>query len=313
MRRFVNNSSRRSRRNWAEVETTRITPDAANAELSAEAIRVGLKAVEVTKHAGGHVVRLDDWVPVEEPLELRIGYLDTAGNRAVKALAVTMRTPGHDDELALGFLLTEGLLDTAAEVQRMHSPAENVVQVELADGVKPALHRLERNFYTTSSCGVCGKVSLAAVHATVKRPLGAGRPVVGASLVPELPERLRAAQRGFDHTGGIHAAGLFDVAGNLLCIREDVGRHNAVDKVIGASLQAGRLLGAGGILVVSGRASFELVQKAVVAGIPILAAVGAPSSLAIGLAKEAGATLLGFVRPGRFNVYTGGERIDEGR
>jgi FdhD protein len=268
----------------------------------------GVRVVQIEKHAGPHAVGCDDVVPVEEPLEIRLGY-DRAGVRVGRTLAVTMRTPGHDGELAVGFLVGEGLLRARDELAEVRVVGANVVQVELAAGLTPDLRALDRNFYTTSSCGVCGKTSLDAVRAVIRTPLTPGRPQVARAMVPDLPELLRAAQPVFAHTGGLHAAGLFDAAGRLLLAREDVGRHNAVDKLVGARLLAGALPASEAVLVLSGRASFELVQKALLAGIPVIAAVGAPSSLAVALAAEFGATLLGFVRPGRFNVYAGAERI----
>lgn len=269
---------------------------------------IGVRVVHIEKHAGPHAVGCDDGVPIEEPLEIKLGY-DRAGLRVVRTMAVTMRTPGHDAELAVGFLAGEGILRARSDVAEVRVVRANVVQIELAAGVTPDLRALERNFYTTSSCGVCGKTSLAAVRAVITAPITPGRPQVARALVPQLPERLRAAQPVFDHTGGLHAAGLFDATGRLLLAREDVGRHNAVDKLIGARFMAGALPASEAVLVLSGRASFELVQKALLAGIPVIASVGAPSSLAVALAAEFGATLLGFVRPGRFNVYAGGERI----
>jgi len=223
-------------------------------------------------------------------------------------LSVTMRTPGHDEELALGFLFTEGLIEGPEQVLRVAycedvKPEErgNVVRAELAPDVTvdPALW--QRNFYTTSSCGVCGKSSIEAVHVRCRRPMDPSAPL-DPWLITALPERMRAAQTVFKHTGGIHAAALFDAQGQLLLLREDVGRHNAVDKVIGAARRAGLPL-SNGRLLVSGRAGFELVQKCIVAGIPVMAAVGAPSSLAVQLARESGLQLFGFVRDGRCNRY----------
>jgi FdhD protein len=221
-----------------------------------------------------------------------------------------MRTPGHDLELAVGFLFTEGIVFAREQVARLAGcGAGNVACVNLRPGVEVDLSRLERHFYTASSCGVCGKASLDAVQVCPRNRCVAGQPVVDAAVICRLPATLRAAQEVFDRTGGLHAAALFDVSGELLCLREDVGRHNALDKLIGHEFLAERTPLFESVLLVSGRASFELVQKAAVAGIPILAAVGAPSSLAVSLARKHGLTVLGFVREDRFNIYTGSERI----
>src|SRR2546430_4082161 len=248
-------------------------------------------SVEVVRLPAGLAER--DQVAVEEPLEIRIGG---------RPVAVTMRTPGHDEELALGFCLSEGLQPVSAAPPA--DLAANTVDVE-APGFDP--QRLQRSFYTTSSCGVCGKGALEAVSVDAPRVESALH--VSAALVPALPERLGEAQATFAATGGLHATGLFDARGELLCVREDVGRHNAMDKVIGWAFGAGLLPLADKILCVSGRLSFELVQKAAVAGCPILVAVGAPSSLAGELAADRGVTLCGFVREGRVNVYTEQWRI----
>jgi FdhD protein len=234
-----------------------------------------------------------DRVAVEEPLEIRING---------RPVAVTMRTPGHDEELALGFCLSEGL--TPADASPPTDLAANTIEVD-APGFDPA--RLQRSFYTSSSCGVCGKGALEAV--AVDAPPVESRLQVAASLLVELPERLGAAQAAFAVTGGLHATGLFDRAGELLCLREDVGRHNAMDKVVGWAFRDARLPLADSILCVSGRLSFELVQKAAVAGCPIIVAVGAPSSLAVELAADRGLTLCGFVRGGRVNVYSEAWRV----
>jgi FdhD protein len=226
-----------------------------------------------------------------------------------------MRTPGDDFELAAGFLFTEGVLASAEDVEeirhcgRSAAGRENVVRVTLRSRVAVDLPRLERNCYTTSSCGVCGKTSIAAVQIAQRHRLSSG-PVLDAEVIHTLPAALRARQGAFQQTGGLHAAALFDEHGTLLSIREDVGRHNALDKLIGERFLAGDVPLAGCVLLVSGRASFELVQKATMAGIPVLAAVGAPSSLAVDLARDRGMTLLGFVRDRRFNIYAGPERID---
>ena len=235
-----------------------------------------------------------DSVAVEEPLEIRIGG---------RPVAVTMRTPGHDEELALGFCLSEGLRPESASLPA--DLAANAVEVE-APGFDPA--RLQRSFYTTSSCGVCGKGALEAVAVDAPRVERDLR--VRAGLIAELPDRLRGAQAAFAATGGLHATGLFDATGELLCVREDVGRHNALDKVVGWAFSGGLLPLADKLLCVSGRLSFELVQKAAVAGCPVLVAVGAPSSLAVELAADRGVTLCGFVRDGRVTVYSEAWRIE---
>jgi len=248
--------------------------------------------VEVTRLPGG--AHAHDAVAVEEPLEIRIGG---------EPVAVTMRTPGHDEELALGFCLSEGLAPEDASLPADF--AANAVDVR-ASSFDPA--RLRRSFYTTSSCGVCGKGALEAVAVEAQRVESSLR--VPAALVAGLPERLRTAQAAFAATGGLHATGLFRADGELLCAREDVGRHNAMDKVVGWAFREGLLPLADAILCVSGRLSFELVQKAAVAGCPILVAVGAPSSLAVELADDRGITLCGFVRDGRVNVYSEAWRIE---
>lgn len=258
-----------------------------------------------------------DTLSVEEPLEIRIIY-GAENNRVQKNISVTMRTPGEDLELALGFLFTEGIISAKDQVKNISHLAmpcelnkENIVGVELSEGFIPDLLQSDRNFYTTSSCGVCGKGSIAAIRTVSSYSNSADQEEM--TLLPEvlysLPDQLRAAQQNFAVTGGIHASGLFTMEGELLLLREDVGRHNALDKLIGAAL-AGDLLPLNQrILLLSGRASFELIQKAAMAGISIVAAIGAPSSLAVELASEFGITLLGFLREDRFNIYTTNERI----
>ncbi|MET9880548.1 formate dehydrogenase accessory sulfurtransferase FdhD [Actinacidiphila glaucinigra] len=258
----------------------------------------------------GAVDHRADTLVAEEPLEIRLNG---------KPLAITMRTPGDDFALAAGFLVSEGVLGGADELANIvycagatvdGSNTYNVVDVRLAPGVPVPDITLERNVYTTSSCGLCGKASLDAVRTTARWPIADPSPLrLEPGLLSTLPDRLRAAQRVFDRTGGLHAAALFTGEGELLDVREDVGRHNAVDKLVGRALQQDLLPLAGKILMVSGRASFELAQKAVMAGIPVLAAVSAPSSLAVDLADESGLTLVGFLRGTSMNVYAGEERI----
>jgi FdhD protein len=266
----------------------------------------------VVRMVGGIATGRPDTLAAEEPLEIRV---------AGRPLTVTMRTPGNDFDLARGFLVSEGVVTADSDIAAIRYCAGataddgntyNVVDVRLTDGVPLPDVSVERNFYTTSSCGLCGKASLEAVR-TISRWCVARDPLrLNTETIAALPEKLRAAQRVFDRTGGLHAAALFDAAGELSCVREDVGRHNAVDKVIGWALDQGRLPLSGMTLMVSGRASFELVQKAVMAGIPALAAVSAPSSLAVDLAREMGLTLIGFLRGTSMNVYSGIERIPSG-
>lgn len=247
---------------------------------------------------GGTSVRAQDLVAVEEPLQIRLGESD---------VAITMRTPGHDRELALGFLYTEGLLANPDQIAEVRVDDSGVVIVSLIGSATPDIDA--RRFYVTSSCGVCGKASIDALAASGCAMLPAGQPKLSAALVPHFPTRLREAQAIFEHTGGLHAAGLFNTASELLYLREDVGRHNAVDKLIGAAFLERRLPLHQHVLMLSGRISFELVQKAVTAGIPIVIAVGAPSSLAIQTSLRFGMTLIGFVRGDHFNVYAGGDRL----
>jgi FdhD protein len=249
--------------------------------------------VDVLRIPDGEIA---DVVAVEEPLEIRIGG---------RPVAVTMRTPGHDEELALGFALSEGLRATDARLP--DDLAANTVELE-APGFDPA--GLARSFYTSSSCGVCGKGALEAVAVESERV--ASGPCVSASLIASLPDALRTEQAAFAVTGGLHATGLFAADGRLLCLREDVGRHNALDKVVGWAYRRKLLPLSDHVLCVSGRLSFELVQKAAVAGCPILVAVGAPSSLAVELARDRGITLCGFVRNGRVNVYSEAWRVEPG-
>ncbi len=271
-------------------------------------MRTSVKALSVERHEGLVAHRADDLVVTEEPLEIRLGHGPDGARREFR-LSVTMRTPGNDEELALGFLLTEGIATDAAQVVRI-APCENVKPEERGNVVRAELHpahavdatRWQRNFYTSSSCGVCGKSSIEAVHTTCLHPIPPLPPLDPATVIA-LPDRMRAAQTVFKHTGGIHAAALFNLQGEPLLLREDVGRHNAVDKVVGAACMSGLNM-EHTLLLVSGRAGFELVQKCVVAGIPAMVAVGAPSSLAVELARASGLQLIGFLRGDRYNVYS---------
>jgi FdhD protein len=255
---------------------------------------------------------------VEEPLEIRLGF-STPDGRATRSISITMRTPGNDHELAAGFLFGESIVhraDDISSIDHCEPPApdsgnHNVLRVELDPDVEVDLGRLQRHFYTTSSCGVCGKTSLDALRTIGVESLGDNSTSFGMATLTGIPDKLRSAQVTFDETGGLHAAAAFESAGNLLVTMEDVGRHNAVDKVIGSLFLQGRLPGAELGLMVSGRASFELTQKALVAGMPLLAAVSAPSSLAVQLASEFDLTLVGFLRGETFNIYSGQQRITE--
>lgn len=278
---------------------------------------------QITRLENGELHAQDDSLAVEEPLEIRVGLCENR-KRTHRAVSITMRTPGNDGELAAGFLFTEGILNSPDQIDsirhcglrigtgrgtidRAKALNSNTIRVDLKDGVELDLTSLSRHFYTTSSCGVCGKSSIDALAAQV-RPIS-GELLVSARLIHSLPRRLRDEQSVFDRTGGLHASALFSSDGELDIVREDVGRHNALDKVIGAKFLDRNTPLSDRILLVSGRASFELVQKALMAGIPIMAAVGAPSSLAVELAAEYGMTLLGFVRDGRFNIYSGAHRV----
>ena len=281
-------------------------------------------SVQVSRIENGSKQIFTDSLAVEEPLEMRLDYQDSPQSRKQKSISITMRTPGHDLDLAVGFLVTEGILNPHLSPQEQlqsvqhcgpaqaHLGHSNVVKIVLGDKVPVGLFSLERNFYTTSSCGVCGKASIEALRLKSGADLAklhGDKCKIAAGLIPRLPEVLREAQDLFSTTGGLHASGLFNAKGELEILREDVGRHNALDKVIGWAFQAGRLPLKNSILVLSGRISFELVQKAAMAGLPVIVAVGAPSSLALQLAEEADITLIGFTRGERFNVYCGESRL----
>lgn len=273
--------------------------------------------IDIRRLRDGGIETTPDVVAVEEPLEIRVDFLD-GDERRETALAITMRTPGSDVDLAFGFLFTEGIIAGFGDVDSIAHcdppPAgedrENVIVAQLADGVVLDEKRHQRHFYTTSSCGICGKASLDALRTQSIFDPSAMELRIPASVLTALPEELRNHQRVFEATGGLHAAALFNGAGMLATVREDVGRHNALDKLVGASLRRGGLPWASSGLLLSGRGGFELLQKAMMAGCPLVAAVGAPSSLAVDLAQEFGITLVGFLGPGGFNIYTHPERIE---
>ncbi|WP_294217418.1 formate dehydrogenase accessory sulfurtransferase FdhD [uncultured Chryseobacterium sp.] len=269
-----------------------------------------VQKIEIVKVKDSLGFPYTDDISVEEPLEIRISY-EAELQKITRNISVTMRTPGHDAELAIGFLFTEGIITGRKRVKDVYHlqavcsrTGENTVIVELAEGYTPKLMNTDRNFYTTSSCGVCGKGSIESIRTVStfgdleKKPQR-----IALETLYQLTEKLRTFQNNFSATGGIHASGLFDLNGDLLALREDVGRHNALDKLIGNALMAEQLPLTDRILVLSGRASFELIQKAAMAGISVVAAIGAPSSLAVDLAKEFDMTLLGFLRDNRFNIY----------
>jgi FdhD protein len=261
---------------------------------------------QVSEWDDGHLRRKDDCLAAEEPLEIRIG---------AEPLSVTMRTPGHDRELAAGFLFTEGLIQHRGQILKLETAEPqngtnrgNVIEAELAPEVAPDFAKMKRHFFAASSCGICGKASIDSIRS---RLLAAPNPDfrLDAELLITLPDVLRSSQDVFQRTGGLHAAALFDSTGKLLVLREDIGRHNAVDKVIGWALLEGRVPLSDSVLLVSGRGGFEIVQKAIVAGVPVVASVSAPSSLAVQLARELHLTLIGFLRGRRFVIYAGEERM----
>lgn len=276
-----------------------------------------VKQIEIVKVKDNISFRYTDDVSVEEPLEIRVAYY-VADKKESKNISVTMRTPGNDAELAAGFLFTEGIISGREQIKDIYSPqaecsrnSENIVIVELAEGFVPELMKADRNFYTTSSCGVCGKGSIESIRTvSTFHNHTKNNTEVSLETLYQLSEKLQSFQNNFSATGGIHASGIFDLEGNLLALREDVGRHNALDKLIGYALSANLLPLDDKILVLSGRASFELIQKAAMGGITIVAAIGAPSSLAIDLAKEFDITLLGFLRDNRFNIYHSGSHFN---
>lgn len=266
--------------------------------------------IDLQRFENGQLTKITDAVSVEEPLEIRVEY-GPEGSRNTKSLSITMRTPGNDDELSVGFLYTEGIINnkkdilSAKHVQTLPGISSNYILVSLSPDLQFNPSQLQRNFYTTSSCGVCGKSSLDSVKTQMPEKSGKKIQKLSPELILSLPKTLREQQQTFETTGGLHAAGLFDTEGHLLYLREDVGRHNALDKLIGRALMDGKTPLDEHILLLSGRASFELMQKAGMAGISYVCAVGAPSSLAVACAQEFGITLIGFLRENRFNVYSG--------
>jgi len=264
--------------------------------------------LEIKRVQAGETTQVEDMLATEEPLEIRLIY-GTKAQPVKKNLAVTMRTPGNDEELATGFLYTEGIISHIDDIASCEELRENVIQITLNEQVKPNLNHQDRNFYTTSSCGVCGKASIDAIRTECNIYDKSVPFEVTPETVYQLPQTLRENQSMFRDTGGIHAAALFDTSGKLLMVREDVGRHNAMDKLVGAVLKSGLIPLNNHLLLLSGRASFELVQKATMAGVKLVASVGAPSSLAVETADEFGITLIGFLKQDRMNIYTGAERI----
>ena len=269
-----------------------------------------VRHIKITRVNEKGILETNDQLAVEEPLEIQMMY-GSAGNRITKIISVTMRTPGNDEELATGFLFTEGIINNKNQVTKIQSDREdgNKVMVILCDTTVPHLQTADRNFYTTSSCGVCGKSGIDAIKTVSMYAQQEDTMKVSATVFYRLPIALKKQQELFASTGGLHASSLFDVDGNLLLLREDVGRHNALDKVIGACFFNNHLPLDNTILLLSGRASFELIQKASMAGIKIIASIGAPSSLALQAAEEFGITLIGFLGKEKFNIYSAGHRI----
>lgn len=266
--------------------------------------------MRIRKICNSEIVDTDDQLAIEEPLEIQLLSGNT-DNRVQKSISVTMRTPGHDRELAVGFLFTEGIIKNIREVKfiKQKTPGINKILVELQENVNPDIQKSERNFYTTSSCGVCGKSSIAAIKTISAYNNEPDTICLKAEMLYSIEDIVRERQAIFESTGGLHASALFDLQGNFIMLREDVGRHNALDKLVGAALLNEQLPLDEAILLLSGRASFELIQKAYMAGIKIIIAIGAPSSLAVEFAKESNITLIGFLRNERFNIYSGEQRI----
>ncbi len=288
-----------------------------NKEVTMQTAFSATECVEIHRISSHSVSVCDDTLAVEEPLEIRVGYGPTDSRRQ-QTLTITMRSPGDDVDLAIGFLYAEGVISNAQQVLEIAGAsrnwsdpsAENVIRVELHPSVELNQERLERKFISTSSCGVCGKAALETLALNSFPQLPHASPYISAKVVRQLPDRMQASQHVFKETGGVHAAGLYSTFGEPIDIREDVGRHNAVDKLIGAQVRRDNTPLLDSLLMISGRTSYEILQKALVARIPIVAAVGAPSSLAVAMAVEFDITLIGFLSRERFNIYAGKQRIE---
>lgn len=268
----------------------------------------GIAQLPIQKIQDADILEMMDELAIEEPLEIRLQY-GPAGDRREQSVSITMRTPGDDIQLAMGFLFTEGIIPDAGAIEMISTYTSNSILVSLQKNISLDLGKLQRHFYTTSSCGVCGKSSLEALRTVCPASTAANEWNVSKEIIHQLPAHLQQQQAIFSSTGGLHAAALFDRNGNFITAKEDIGRHNAVDKLIGSALQDNATPLDDHILLLSGRACFELIQKAAMAGIQLVAAVGAPSSLAVQLAQECNMTLIGFVRDQRFNIYAGTQRI----
>ena len=313
----------------AQLERRPSESEEVQTEASFSSTHPSVRPAEICRVKRGEIATLQDAVAVEEPLEIQLVY-GAIDNRKVKSISITMRTPGNDDELATGFLMTEGVVRDATHITSIGTPSgaktpprsgastrqvalpaglrSQVIRVELSPEIEVSMSTLERNFYTTSSCGVCGKASLLALRTLCPLPQRDNF-VIQSDILSTLPQQLQPVQAAFKKTGGLHAASLFTANGELHSVREDVGRHNAVDKLLGEAFLQDAVPLRNHLLLLSGRASFELLQKAVMGGIPMVAAIGAPSSLAIEVAREFSITLVGFLRPESFNIYSAPERV----
>jgi FdhD protein len=268
-----------------------------------------ISKIKIRKFIDDHINAAEDIVAIEEPLEISLSFIENS-RRIEKIISVTMRTPGNDEFLSLGFLFTEGIIDNYNEVKDILMPAQNKICIVLNENISVNLNKLERNFYTTSSCGVCGKSSIDAIITSSGKKINKSDVRFDSKMICNLPSQLRNQQEIFEQTGGLHASALFDADYKLHILHEDVGRHNALDKLIGEAFRKNSIPLNNYILLLSGRASFELIQKAFMANINTIAAIGAPSSLAVELANEKNITLIGFLKKDKFNIYSGGENID---